>query len=201
MRSILTIALACSLVSVARASAQEDAPDLPRASPPTAAPPAPPVQPPPGAQTMPQQPPPGYPPYYYYPPPPPGWVPPRQPIRYEERPRYGLLIAGAAVLGGTYLLSVTFTAMADSCGFSNCNNDWPMYIPLLGPFLEIGRLSSGDSGLSVLLVMDGLAQVGGLVMMIAGGLTHHKVAVYADRVNVLPWATATGGGLLVSSRF
>src|SRR5579871_6311799 len=113
MRSILTIALACSLVSVARASAQEDAPDLPRASPPTAAPPAPPVQPPPGAQTMPPQ-------------PPPGWVPPRQPIRYEERPRYGLLIAGAAVLGGTYLLSVTFTAMADSCGFSNCNNDWPM---------------------------------------------------------------------------
>jgi hypothetical protein len=197
----LSLALAtcavCCLPSV-QARAEEVPPPQPGYA--TQQPEAQPLPPPQGAQ-----PPPGYaqpPPGAYYPP---AYQPPprRVPLRYEERPRWGLFIAGTSVFGGSYLFfSVVPALIADSaCSGSGCSRStlWPLYIPLAGPFIEAGRQTTPIVVFG--LVMSGLAQAGGAAMAIAGAASRHKVPVYASRVQLLPWASADGAGLLAAARY
>jgi hypothetical protein len=154
--------------------------------------PYPPGYPPPGA----------YPPGYYqgYP-----YMQPRGPVRYEMRPRTGLIIAGSIMLGAAYLTTagVTGYVNAVACnGTSSCSGVyWPLYVPLVGPFIYFGV---GDRSASLYagpaLVLSGLAQIGGLAMIIAGAVARHRVPVYADgtRVSVSPYVLPTGGGGLAA---
>ena len=151
----------------------------------------PPQQPPPPAY-----PPPGYgPPPGYYPPPPPGYYPPGyypeppseidyeegQPIppgyRPEEKIRKGLVIAGACVFGGVYLVNVIMVAtMAPEAVERGEGPEW-LYVPLVGPFIAIAAIEDMNAGIGALLAIDGLAQVGGLAMFIAGLAAKKKVLV------------------------
>ncbi|MEJ7732346.1 MAG: hypothetical protein WKG00_24470 [Polyangiaceae bacterium] len=160
--------------------------------PPQPPPPPPPgfeQQPPPGQQPPPPPPypggyqaPPGYPPppgYY----PPPGYsVPPAaligpRTMDYEDgdpvppgyhvdtRIRKGLLIGGAVTFGALYLISAATASAAQDAGSGD--EFTPLYIPAVGPFVTIGTTNAEGLG-TFLLIVDGVAQSGGLLMAVLG---------------------------------
>jgi len=174
-------------------------------------PPPPPAQPPPGfEQQQPaaqpyQGPPPGYPPPPpgYYPPPgyavPPGAMLGPRTMDYEDgdavpqgyhvetRMRKGLLIGGAVTFGSVYLLTALTAASIDSA--KTGNDDFkPLYIPVAGPFITIGTAGSEGVGTFV-LILDGIAQSGGLLMAVLGIAAQRTMLVRNDvesKVTVSP---------------
>lgn len=154
----------------------------------------------------------GYPPNGYQP----GYnmyAPPRRTVlRYEERPRLGLIIGGAVTLGAVYLLHVTVTGFTQAfdCDVynSSCSNAtyWPNYIPVVGPWIMMGYVDPSYASLARLgLAFSGLAQGAGLAMLIVGAATRHRVPVYATvgktRIDFAPSFLAGGGGLAAVGRF
>ncbi len=119
---------------------------------------------------------------------------PRQGQCVEEvrmQRRIGLGIAGASIFGGTYMISV----FAGTLGASY------MYIPIVGPVIQAVQDRS-NSGFTYLAVLDGLAQAGGLAMMIAGFATKTRTLVYRDtQVSLAPYAGPGGAGLFAVGRF
>lgn len=142
-------------------------------------------------------------------------MPQRQIVSYRMAPRYGLVIGGAVLLGVSWLITVGSTAVAQStCNFTTdgfydsysyaCPNTyWPAYIPVLGPFIEMAYVPiDGSQGLARFgLAVSGLAQMGGLTMLVVGMVARHRVPVYAQKVQVAPLLTAGGRGLAFSGRF
>src|SRR6185436_1750072 len=139
------------------------------AGPPPASAPAPAPYPPPAA---PQYPPPG--PYQQpYPPPQLMYAPPGpryikdweegQPVPYgyhpESRARKGLVIPGAVVLGVAYLLS-TLVASEDSNSTYGQDRYEALYIPVLGPFIQLFS-DSNAPGDNQAFAIDALAQSAG----------------------------------------
>src|SRR5262249_40914375 len=147
-----------------------------------------------------QQPPPGYqqqppPPGYGYYPPPPGWYyqqPPAtlpyrkdEPIppgyRLEKRPRTRLLIPGAPVTGGPYLIGLS---AASASKFDNKTGF--LAIPGLGPWLTLAtrdtttcydNFGSGvsntytcpeNAAVVMVLVLDALVQTTGAILFLVG---------------------------------
>ena len=87
------------------------------------------------------------------------------------RIRKGLVVGGAVTFGAVYLINVFAAALShDACNAvagSRCSGALtPLYIPIAGPFVQLGS-SSTASG-SFALVLDGLLQAGGVAMLIAG---------------------------------
>ncbi len=182
-----------------------------------------PQQPQPG---YPQQPQPGYPqqPQQGYPPPAPSYQPgygqpyyarPRTLVRYEYRPRYGLITGGALMLGIPWLISAASgLSLEGNCSsaidsFGNfttlCNTHaWPLIIPVVGPFIETAYLygdSSSVNAVRAFLVIDGLIQAGGLAMILAGALSRRRVPVYAQKLQFTPYTAGGGAGVVALGRF
>jgi hypothetical protein len=157
----------------------------PQPSPATPPPGYPPQQPPPGYAPQqpppgyaPQQPPPGYPPQQ----PPPGYPPQAapQPTYYQEEPplprkrrSVGLMIAGLATLGGSYLFSVLVglqLTSEDNLGPNeiclNCDKGDLFLIPVAGPWLFL-EYADGTDGKVITAIM-GIAQATGVVLTIFG---------------------------------
>lgn len=189
---------------------------------PPGAPPLPPNGPPPGSaagyppSTYP--PPPGYPPAQPAPGQPPGWAPPgyatAPPVDYryapppvelryvegrpippgyhvETRPRKGLIVSGSIILGVPYFLSLSVAAS------SKADADHWLYVPLLGPFIDVGNrkedcntFSNGnfgstttctdDSSVRFFLMTDGLMQAAGAAMLILGFALPQRLLVRDD---------------------
>lgn len=180
------------------------------------APPAPVYQPAPTYQPAPAYPPPApvYQPQPVYPayPQPVVVVPGRQRslVRYDTRPRTGLIIGGSVLLGVTWLSSVLAAgivgAINDACtidnGSSCLTSAWPLYLPVVGPFIQLGYVQGqGLATARTFLVIDGLLQAGGLAMILAGALTRRQVPVYAGRVQFAPSLLGGGAGLAAMGRF
>jgi len=215
----LAATVACllgSVLSSATPAAAQTAPPAPAPAPalPVAAQPplAPPPPPPPGS-APPAPPPYAYPPPpygYAYPPPPYGYARPMVPatvpyeggpvppgFHVEERPRRGLIIAGAVVAGVPWAIGLAAVSSED---FPN-GSGW-LIVPGLGPWLTLaarhdttctyGSSSTGYSSTCVdfegasrfLLVMDGLIQTAGVTMLIVG-LASPKKVVARDFVGSL----------------
>ncbi len=195
-----------------------------------APPPAGYAPPPAGYAPPPGYPPPaGYPAYapppggYYAPPPayyaPQGaYAPPRVIADWEPgqaippgyhpstRIRKGLVIGGAVTFGVVYLLSALAGAVTSDVGDVTCGNGCSsgtrsaklLLIPVGGPFALVGASSSATG--NFFLVLDGVAQVGGLAMLIAGLAAQESVLVHdvAKNVKIMPAPMtfgATGAGL------
>jgi hypothetical protein len=76
-----------------------------------------------------------------------------------------IAVAGAVLFGATYLSSVVAAGtmlIADSTGNRGVK---PLFIPVAGPF---ATLSNAHGSGPVLLVLDGVSQVAGLVMVVVG---------------------------------
>jgi len=118
------------------------------------------------------------------------------PPGYHEstRIRKGLVIGGAVLFGSTYLLSA-FTATVGAADAStncaidsslgstqSCNSGNPLtalFIPAVGPFVQMAHSGNTAVG-NFWLALDGVAQVGGIVMFIAGLAAPKTVLVRND---------------------
>jgi hypothetical protein len=88
-----------------------------------------------------------------------------------ERPRTGLIIAGAAVFGASYLTNVliAYTDWSDDEDFDGTG---PLLVPVVGPLL---LLEEADEQLDTFLVLDTLVQTAGLTMLIVGLVSKRQV--------------------------
>ena len=97
--------------------------------------------------------------------------------RIAEKPRYSLAIAGGATLGGLWIISCIAGGAIEDGGQYSGNHGWPMYIPIVGPWITIATGHSGGSG-TVSLLFDGAFQAAGAVMFLVGLNTSTKVLKY-----------------------
>jgi hypothetical protein len=179
--------------------------------------------PPPYQQPPPYQPPP-------YPPPPgpgygpPGYAPqPGVPVNGPEeitefddsaptpygytrvqRTRKGLIIGGAVTLGATYLATAFIGAVAaDFLKAEGSNTSvGPLFLPVAGPFLEIGETDSAIA--RFYLAVSGLGQSAGAIMLLYGLTSSRSVLVRNDQLIVTSIAPMIGpgaSGLSVMGRF
>ncbi|HSY38080.1 MAG TPA: hypothetical protein VLA79_01095 [Polyangia bacterium] len=121
----------------------------------------------------------------------------------EERVRKGEVISGSIVFGVPYLYSAFFAAVgADAYGSSGEGNKlgW-LYLPVLGPLLELTEYSS--STFDYVMVLDAAAQGLGAVLMIHGLTTPRAVLVRNDlALSVVPAHLGKDGtGLMMLGRF
>lgn len=131
----------------------------------------------------------------------------------EEYHSRGLIISGAVTLGTLYALSLS----AAAGGNFNRANGW-LAVPIVGPFGWLAARKapvcqyydvtdtcrSDEDSKRAIVTVDGLGQVAGAALLIAGlSITRkHLVLVNPqDAVIVAPYASSTGSGLRVIGRF
>lgn len=111
--------------------------------------------------------------------------------RPTERRNNSLIIAGLTVLGGVWVASLQAGILTDQ---------WPLDVPVFGPFIEIANAGWDHGGfggwLDFALASDAAVQICGLVTAIAGGLTRHEVRG-APRLLLVP----TGAGAALRGTF
>ena len=127
----------------------------------------------------------------------------------EYHPR-GLIIAGAVTLGVLYTISLVVATGNDDTG-----NGW-LAVPVVGPFGWLAThkssncgnasypcTSSSDSNDNATMILDGLGQVAGAAMLVAGLAITRKHLVLVDQqgIMVAPYASSTGSGLRLLGRF
>ena len=211
-RALAMIALACSLApGLAGADDQAPPPPSPSYSSGSGPAPAPPPYPPP-----PPGGPPGYaPPAYSAQPPGVAYGPEEitdfddsAPVPYGytrvTRTRKGLIIGGAVTLGATYLATAFVGAVtADFLQAEGSNTSvTSVYIPIAGPFLEIGQTDSSVA--RFYLAVSGLGQSAGAIMLLYGLSSSRTVLVRNDQLivtSVAPLIAPGVTGLSVVGRF
>jgi len=128
---------------------------------------------------------------------PPGYV-------VHESPRLGLVVGGAATFLGTYIPMALIAA-------NEGNEYWPLAVPVVGPFVvggqflvEAGRSTCvsgclfdglarsilGFAGLA--LLVDGIAQAGGIAMTVIGFAKPRRVLRYEPARASVRWAMTPG---------
>ena len=122
-------------------------------------------------------------PYYYYPPPvnvlPPATLPYEEgeavPMGYavKTRPVRSMVIAGSVTFGATYLVSLLTASTVLAADSSSGEELAPLFAPIVGPFITIGTTKAEGAG-TLWLVLDGLAQTAGAVMLIYGLVAEEK---------------------------
>lgn len=129
---------------------------------------------PPGYGAMP----PGYypPPYAFYPQVnvlPPATLPYEEgesvPPGYQLKTRAvrSMVIAGSVTFGATYLVSLLTASTVLAADSDDGKELAPLFAPVVGPFIAIGTAKAEGAG-TLWLVLDGLAQTAGAVMLIYG---------------------------------
>lgn len=111
------------------------------------------------------------------------------------------MAASGTLFGITYLGTVLGAAIASDV----CQSDsslgcreakWPIYVPIIGPFVQMGYLSgTGANTGRAILAIDGALQAGGLAMFIAGAVlygTGSSRSQYAHRIQLAPYSASTG---------
>lgn len=107
--------------------------------------------------------------------------------------RTGVIAAGAAILGGVWLVNLQVAIPLQQYGLA---------VPLVGPIVEMAQLVgwSGDDAIvgwaCVGLISDAAVQIGALAMAIAGA-THPRHVAGAQQLMLVP----TGNGVALSGRF
>jgi hypothetical protein len=224
-QGVAWVAVVAVAVGAGAAHAQP-APPLPP-PPPLPSPPAPPAvtvaHPPPPPPPPPPYSPPAAPGPTYYPPSgvasqsgaPPPVLPvydPDQPIpqgyRLQSRPTVGVLGMGIGMFSAGWVTSVVMgivlmeEAKKDPNG-PDASAFVPMYIPVVGPFVEMAVLRPGPAELG-LLITDGIFQLAGSVGILVGSLKRTYRLVYTGETASVELAPAAGkgfGGLLATGQF
>ena len=119
-----------------------------------------------------------------------------------ERTRKGLIIGGAVTLGATYTLAALIAAAGEDTKSSGGENKvGALWIPVVGPFVEVGRTDVATA--KVFLVSFGAAQAAGAFMLIAGLSSPQHVLVRNDLLGMkfAPMTSAGASGMTVSGSF
>lgn len=108
----------------------------------------------------------------------------------ETEPRKGFIIAGAAVLGASYAMSVL--AGIGYCGPGRECVNGGLYIPIVGPFIVAAQAPS--TGGAALATFDGVVQLAGLGLLITGFLAPDQFVVWQDADAHASLTLVPGGG-------
>jgi hypothetical protein len=112
--------------------------------------------------------------------------------------RRGLIVAGGLTFGLSYGLCVISAEIARmGTPTPTSTPDDVLFIPFVGPFIELGRTSGG----SAVLVGLGLAQITGAAMIGIGIATRKHLFVRNDQLTIAPLLIPNAGGLSVAGRF
>jgi hypothetical protein len=131
-----------------------------------------------------------------------------QPVPYgyhpETRARKGLVIPGAVIFGVAYLLS-TLVAAADNDTYDGANRYTALWVPVIGPFIQMGRSTNTDGDMQTFF-LDGAAQTAGLTMLVLGLAFPRTILVRNDigTISLLPTPMRLGrdgSGLGLVARF
>jgi hypothetical protein len=120
-------------------------------------------------------------------------LPPPAPMKTVQRPRLGLTIAGACVLGSVWLPTAFLGYVIDKPA---------EMIPLVGPLFGWNSRGDADARLqNVGLLVVTLAQTTGAAMLISGLATRQTLSVRDSPVTLVPILTTGGGGLGMAGAF
>lgn len=125
--------------------------------------------------------------------------------RLEESPRIGLVVSGAVLMSALWITSASAAVALDreDDGTDDPNFDdkyWPMFIPVVGPFVTIKTADSSGTGAAI-LALDGAAQAVGLGMFIAGFAAPKRELVPKRSLRVTPTISPKLAGLSASGTF
>jgi hypothetical protein len=129
---------------------------------------------------------------------PPGYTP-------VQRTRRGAIIAGAVVLGSLYLLSMAAASAGADESTSRSNELGALWIPVLGPFIQMGRTETAIGKYA--LTIDGLGQAAGAGLLLYGLVSPKTVLIRNDltsakpKIRPVPVITAHSAGLGLSGTF
>ena len=117
------------------------------------------------------------------------------------RARKGLIIGGSVTFGSTFLVTTFVAAVADEINKADGSNAnvTPMYLPVIGPFLELGE--TDNSVARFYLTMLGLGQAAGATMLIVGLTSPRMLLVRNDRLTLAPLLGDHATGLAIRGRF
>jgi hypothetical protein len=144
-----------------------------------------------------------------------------RPARAEEPPKAApseggksgattwLVASGAVLFGGTYLISFGMASAGAGCGTAflgmDCvprNNvpgsDWPLFVPVVGPFVAMG--TSKDRPIYALALL-GAGQVVGAALLVSALAVRPPPTDPVSRVSFSPSLAPTGASMILSSRF
>lgn len=118
----------------------------------------------------------------------------RVPLGYTpvERPRHHMMVGGLVTFGVSYSISAMVAAIGQDSCYGCQNQDSAMWIPVAGPFIEMGQTDSATA--RVFLAGLGIAQVTGAVLMYYGLTTTKKVYVRNDLVGSMMITPTVGNG-------
>jgi hypothetical protein len=127
----------------------------------------------------------------------------------QSRPRRGLLIAGSIMVGVPYFIGLSFGGDLE-------DEDAWLYVPVLGPWFTLAGkdFSCGNDSLALdcetdrsirtLLILDGLTQGAGAVMLIYGLASKSQRLVRQDLYQgftLTPHFTGSSAGLWAAGQF
>lgn len=133
--------------------------------------------------------------------------------RTVTRPQIGLIVSGAVMLGVSWLIHGA--VVSPFAGWSidrGYQAGWESFrglglIPVAGPWIQLATKPTGfsEDGWAPYLVLDGLLQTAGLVMLVLGATIQTEHTVYAaleeSGFAILPTAGEDGAGLAAFGRF
>lgn len=134
------------------------------------------------------------------------------PPGYEQgtRVRKGLVIAGAVTFGVSWLAAagygVHLANEREAGAWRRDDGDTPdeavLFIPIAGPWIALRNLEL-ERGPAAALIVDGIAQAGGLAMLAAGIFAKKTVLVKSEKaeVQLAPNVGPTGSGLTLFGAF
>lgn len=126
------------------------------------------------------------------------------PIGYTpiQRTRKHLIVGGAVTFGVVYGLSAFVAAIGEDSARGERNTVGALWIPVAGPFLQMGQTDSATGRLFFASV--GAAQLAGALMLYYGVTSKERVLVRNDlvgSVTVSPLAGNGATGMALSGRF
>jgi hypothetical protein len=144
-----------------------------------------------------------------------GWS---QSARAEEPPKTDgggkstatwLVATGGVLFGGSYLISFGMAAAGAGCGTAflgmDCvprndvkGSDWPLFVPVVGPFVAMG--TSKDRPIYALAIL-GAGQVVGASLLVSGLAVRTPPTEPYARVSFSPSIAPSGAGVSLSGPF
>ncbi|HTJ81823.1 MAG TPA: hypothetical protein VL400_08855 [Polyangiaceae bacterium] len=126
-------------------------------------------------------------------------------FRLDSKPRVALVAVGASASAALWIISTASAIALDEQpsveGDPNFDDMyWPMFIPVVGPFVAIGTADASGTGAGI-LALDGAFQAGGLALMIVGLAAPKLELIPQKGVFVGAGAAPGAGGIHVGGTF
>ena len=117
----------------------------------------------------------------------------------EERPTKSYLLMGGTIFGAAYVPTLFVTAAVVGGRQPDAPRIATLAIPIAGPFVTIIRDKTGIPG-GVVLVADGIAQTGGVLLLVAGLKIQEPVLVF-DTIKATARLSVTPGSVSLRGTF